>query len=152
MRRFLAGLLALVAVVAGLASGEPPATTVTCVTDSHTCTAGSCTGAVPDGGSTTGVALLYVRSYYVRVCAEPGQTLSGAGNLLDYHCRAQADAGCAEVKTNRQPVTKTGEQCEETPTFVIPYMDTTSDRMLWIPSAVTVSGGSTVGVSICPQK
>jgi hypothetical protein len=154
VRRALLAVLVLAAVLAGLASFEPPPTTLACVTTQQACPSGTCTGNTPDAGSDAGsVPLYFLRSYFLRVCAPASQTLSGAGNLLDYHCAPDAGV-CSEVKGNRYAVTTSSARCEESTTFTVPYVDTTGDWMTWVASGITVSGtdGGALSVTVCPQK
>ena len=160
MRRpaLLVALPAL-ALAAYAAAGGPGSyatgTTVTCTTTNQSCASGSCSGNVPDAGSATGIPTQFVQSYYIRACPPTGQTLQGAGSVLDIHCSATTGK-CAEVVSNRQSVTapSSGATCWESPTFIVPYQDTTSDTMTWVLSGVTVSpdDAGTATVSICPQK
>lgn len=147
--------LQLVAVALGLAltahAGAPYATgtTMACASRTFTCSAGTCTETAPS--TNTGLALAYVQSYYVRVCADSGQTLSGAGTMRDYHCSALLSPACARVLDNNLSVTAAAVRCQEWAPFVVPYIDTTSDTMFWSPSGVTVSSGD-LTISICAQK
>lgn len=142
-------LLLLGAVALLLASSEPPPTTVACASRTVTCSAGTCTETAPS--TNTGTVLLSARGYYLRVCADSGQTLSGAGTMRDYHCSAALSPSCAQVKGNNQAVTNSAERCEEFIPFVVPYVDNTADTMFWSPTGVTVSSGN-LTVYICPQK
>jgi hypothetical protein len=154
-----AAAVAAVASVAALllnTSGvSPAATTTSCTSYAVACSGGTCTGTVPDGGEGLGLLTANVAGYTVRLCATVNRTLSGAGTLKDYHCSGTTlDAGafgCPEVLGNAQAVTASAVRCQEFPPFVVPYTDNTGDKMVWIPNAVTVSGGAVVDVSICPN-
>lgn len=144
----LAALALLVALAAHAGAPYATGSTLTCSSRSFTCAAGTCTETAPS--TNTGTALQYVQSYYVRVCADSGQTLSGAGTMRDYHCSAALSPSCSQVNENNKSVTLT-ERCQEWPSFVVPYIDTTADTMFWSPNGVTVSSGN-LTIYICPQK
>lgn len=123
------------------------ATTVACSSRSFTCSAGTCTETAPS--TNAGFALANVQAYYIRVCADSGQTLSGAGTMRDYHCSASLSPTCSQVLDNALTVTASSVRCQEWAPFVVPYLDNTSDTMWWSPSAVTVSSGN-LAIYICP--
>jgi len=145
--------LAALAAVAALAIQAGPSyasgNTVSCISRSFTCSAGTCTETAPS--TNTGTALGYVQSYYVRICADSGQTLSGAGTMRDYHCSATLSPPCSQVHDNNLSVTASSVRCQEWAPFVVPYIDTTTDTFWWSPSGVTVSSGN-LTIYICPQK
>lgn len=153
MRRpyLLAAAALAVAALAWAGAGAPYATgtTVACASRSFTCSAGTCTETAPS--TNAGTALEYIQSYYVRICADSGQTLSGAGTMRDYHCSATLSPACAQVLDNNLSVTASSVRCQEWAPFVVPYIDTTSDTFWWSPSGVTVSSGN-LTIYICPQK
>lgn len=124
-------------------------TTTSCSSRTVTCVAGTCTESAPSANS--GFALANVQGYLVRVCADSGQTLSGAGTMRDYHCSASLSPACSEIPGNGQAVTSSSVRCQEFPPFVVPYLDNTADTMYWSPSGVTVSSGD-LTVYICPMS
>lgn len=137
------------------------ATTGTCTSTNQTCSAtatSTCAGNVPDAGSATGITIENVQSYFLRACPPTGQTFSGAGSVQLFHCYA-GDGKCAEVRDNRQSINapagpSEGGMCWESATFVVPYIDNTSDTLTAILSGVTTSPGDagTATISICPQR
>ncbi|HET9554357.1 MAG TPA: hypothetical protein VFP50_15450 [Anaeromyxobacteraceae bacterium] len=154
--RYLLVIPALALAALAMAGGPgsyATGTTVACTTTNQACASGSCSGAVPDAGNATGISLASVQSYFVRVCPPTGQTLQGAGTAKDFHCSATTGK-CAEVVANAQSITAPAATCWESPTFVVPYTDITSDTMTWVLSGVTVSpdDAGTATISICPQK
>jgi hypothetical protein len=124
-------------------------TTTACSSRSVECAAGTCTETAPTTNS--GFALANVQGYVVRIQADSGQTLSGAGTMRVYHCSALLSPACAEIPGNAQAVTASGVRPMEFPPFVVPYLDNTADTMYWSPSGVTVSSGN-LTVYICPQS
>lgn len=132
----------------GTARADPPPTTTSCSSRTVTCAAGTCTEAAPSANS--GFALINVQGYLVRICADSGQTLSGAGTMRDYHCSATLSPACSVIPGNAQSVTASSVRCQEFPPFVVPYLDNTADTMYWSPSGVTVSSGD-LTVYICPM-
>jgi hypothetical protein len=145
----LAGLaLGVLLSYSGTARADPPPTTTSCSSRTVTCAAGTCTEAAPSANS--GFALINVQGYLVRICADSGQTLGGAGTMRDYHCSATLSPACSVIPGNAQSVTASSVRCQEFPPFVVPYLDNTADTMYWSPSGVTVSSGD-LTVYICPM-
>lgn len=130
-------------------------TQTSCTSEVQTCSSGSCSRAVPDGGSDAGISLSGVQGFTVRVCGTSARPLAGAGTLKDYHCTTGA---CSEVTANARAVTLTGTAatlCQELPPFVLPARLPDGDKMVWAASSVTISnwdGGAadTVTVTVCP--
>jgi hypothetical protein len=92
------------------------------------------------------LALTGLRSYFVTICAEEGETLDGTGYVRAYRW------GVLEVVWMRNPdldrqVTISGEQCQ---TFAGEEVDTGYGFVLYAADSVGVSGGSTVTVRIYP--
>lgn len=145
--------LALGAVLSYVGSARAGATyqtptTTACTSRTVECAAGTCTESAPSANS--GFALANVQGYYVRISADSGQTLSGAGTMRNYHCSASLSPACAQVLDNNLAVTASGVRPQEWAPFVVPYIDNTADTMYWSPSGVTVSSGN-LTVTICPQ-
>ena len=124
-------------------------TTVSCSSRTFTCAAGTCTETAPS--TNAGTALANVQGYVVRICADSGQTLSGAGTMRDYHCSATLSPACAQVTDNALSVTASSVRCQEWAPFVVPYLDNTSDTFWWSPSGVTVSSGN-LTIYICSMQ
>lgn len=160
----IVALGALLGVAAGLALSYVPAASAeerpaqnTCISETHTCSSGSCSRAIPDGGiaADAGVLLGGVKAFSVRVCGTAARPLGGAGTLKDYHCDLRYGV-CPEVTYNAQSVTSTGI-CNEFPPFVIPASLPSSDRMVWASSGVTIvnwdaGAADVVTVTVCPAQ
>lgn len=85
-----------------------------------------------------------IRAFLIAVCAEEGQTLSGAGSLRAwvYHPRLARWMRNAELD---KAVTLTGEDCQTYSDFTPLYLGD-GRRLLYAADGVTVSGGTTVTV------
>jgi hypothetical protein len=141
-----------------------------CVSETHTCSSGSCSRAIPDGGwgltadggfsdtMDAGISLNLLKGYTVRICGTAARPLAGAGSLVDYHCKAKST--CSSIPLNTQPVTLVGTAatlCQESPTFVVPNYYPAGDRMVWATSGVTITGydggvADTVTLEVCPVQ
>lgn len=133
---------------------DPP-TQQGCSRETLTCSSGSCTRAIPDAGNPVGLNMQDVRSFTVKVCANNGRSLGGAGSLKDYHCQPN-DATCPEVPSNLQNVTVTGA-CQESLPFSMPALLPATDFMVWAASGVTITNwdagaADTITVTVCPAK
>lgn len=158
MKRFalIFATVALAVLAMGEASDFWPTQVSTCTSEVQTCSSGSCSRPVPDGGADGGIPLQDIRNYTLKVCGTSARPLAGAGTLKDYHCSGGA---CAEVVGNAQAVTLTGTSasyCQEFPPFVIPARLPNADRMVWAASGVTISNwdagaADTITVTVCPS-
>ena len=73
----------------------------------------------------------------VTVCADSGQTLSGAGTLTAYN-RDESIALWATVPDFNLTVSSSARRCQSFAGFNV---DVPVGRVTWVPTGVTVSGG-----------
>lgn len=111
------------------------------------CSAGSCTGTAPST-STEGMLLGGVTGYRLTICAAGGQTLSGAGTMQAYAWNSAEGLWSRDLGLD-QNVTASGKQCQTFPDFKVGL---SYDRVRFVASAVTVSGGSGLDVLLEGQQ
>ena len=95
-----------------------------------------------------GIPLKGLTKLFVVLQANSSQTLSGAGSLQCYVYDGATGGvgGWARYKPGDCAVSSSGVQSEAYPTF---YVDAPrNDYACWVPSGVTVSGGTTVTVFV----
>jgi hypothetical protein len=106
------------------------------------------TGSAPTLG-TDGVSLAGATHYQVTVSAASGQTLSGAGTLTCYYYGAVDGSGTRRWfpcdSTLNVAVNKSGQRDMTSLQFPVGIP---SGRLMYVTSGVTVSGGTTVVVTI----
>ncbi len=158
----------LFAFIESSAHAQVPPSTIACTASTVTPTAGGvATGVVPDAGTAEGISAENVRSYVVYACPPVGQTITAAGQFDNYHCHA-ATGKCGIVQSNKQSITTatatpgtvsagqgTGAPaCWESGPFTVPYFDSTSDRIVWVPNGITVAttDGGVLTTYVCPSK
>lgn len=105
------------------------------------CASGTCDAPVEAAGLTDGLNLTLTRSrgLVVTVCADVGQTLSGAGVLTAYG-RSTTVALWGSMPDKNLPPTTTGRRCH---IFDGMYVPVPGGRVQWVVTGVTVSGGGT---------
>jgi hypothetical protein len=143
------GLLLSLLTLPGLAFGQASGTASFSVTTTQ-----NLTGSAPTL-STDGADLTNALGFIVTVTANTGQTITG-GSLLCYYYGAVSTAGgnAATKRWMRCPTTldftpATGAQDAPSGDFqtLVGY-----GRIQYVPSSVTVSSGTTVGVTITVRK
>jgi hypothetical protein len=109
------------------------------------CASGTCDAPVEAAGTTDGADLVkFARGLAVTVCADSGQTLSGAGTLTAY-IRDPSIALWAAAPALNVTVFSTARRCQTFSGFTVTVP---RGRITWVPTGVTVSsGGVTVYVS-----
>jgi hypothetical protein len=111
------------------------------------CASGTCDAPVEAAGTTDGLPLAGSVSLYgfnvgakgvvVTVCADSGQTLSGAGTVTAYVRDAQVALWSAIPDLNFT-VTSSARRCQTFTGVAVAYP---TGRITWVPTGVTVSGG-----------
>lgn len=104
-----------------------------------TCGSTTCSGSAPSAAS-DGVALQAATGLRLRLCADSGQTLSGAGTLSAY-VRDETDGLWTRVPAldKTVPASASGLRCVgwDENAVLLPYGAT-----VYVPAGVTVSGGN----------
>jgi hypothetical protein len=110
------------------------------------CASGTCDAPVAAASLTDGLDLTTTRAkgILVTVCADSGQTLSGAGTLTAYNRDPAVALWAVLPDMNLSPATAT-VRCIS---FAGLYVPVSKGRVLWVPTGVTVSaGGVTVFIT-----
>lgn len=136
----------------------PPGTgTIGCVAP-PSCTAGTCTAAVPTG-TTAGMALNNTAYFTLTVCAATGQTLLGAGSMDAYVYKFNAAGGTGawtRAKGLDKAIDVTSTSCAgaacQCDTFADVQTGFRGDRIRYVPDGVTVSGGTSIDVILEGQS
>lgn len=138
-------LLVLLSLIPVLALAAPATYTTTGQGTVGVCASGTCDAPIEAASLSDGLALsrtfVPVRSVVVTVCADPGQTLSGAGTLTAYAWSVSASLWAA-VPDRNLSVTSSGRRCQSFDAWIV---TSPVGRVTWVPTGVTVSAG---GVSI----
>lgn len=116
----------------------PTGSQLACIA-AQACSAGTCNGTAPST-SLEGMSLSGVSGYRLTVCAASGQTLSGAGSMQSYAWNSAEQLWARDPGLD-QNVTASGKQCQTFPDFKTGLQ---YDRVRFVASGVTVSGGSTL--------
>lgn len=140
MNRQLAVVAVATVLCAAPAEAQTPTGNILRTTGSVTCAGSPCTGSAPNA-TTDGATLAQLRAMSIRLCADSGQTLSGAGTL-DVYSMDEADSIWSIVPDLEITLDAkvNGKRCA----VVLSDRETPlgTNRVAVVPNAVTLSGGN----------
>lgn len=135
--KLLAAILALALPVLALAAPATYSDTAGGV--KSVCATSTCDAPTEAASLTDGVSLVSAvyRGLTITVCADSGQTLSGAGTLTAYS-RDPSVGLWASLPDLNISMSTSARRCQS---FASPSILVPAGRITWVPTGVTVSGG-----------
>lgn len=140
MKRALLALAAALAVLSVVAYAQTPPGNVLRATKVVTCAGSPCTGSAPSA-NTDGATLAQMRAIAIRLCADSGETLSGAG-ALEVYSMDEVDEIWSIVPELELTVDASAASKRCTIVLSDREMPLGTGRVAVVPSAVTLSGGN----------
>ncbi len=137
------GLIASLFVLRACSVGSGDPYTGTAFSEDGGCDGSVCNAAIPLS-NTEGVSMVSVDAFRVDICAEPTKTISDAGAIWIWSCKAK-DGLCSHNVSLDQPITGSGERCQTFPDFKVGYVTQDADTLVARPVGVSVTGADAGG-------